>query len=159
VREAQIQEALAAQRKHGGLIGQCLVELKHCSKLDVARALAEQAGLEIIDLDKVVPEKAALALVDASAAHTYGVLPLRVEGRTLVVAISDPLNSAVIEDLRFTTGVDVRAALGEEEKLKALVLKHYGEEASLKDAIAEAARAVSAATSKRPRAARPSCAC
>jgi type IV pilus assembly protein PilB len=143
VREAQIQEALAAQRKHGGLIGQCLVELKHCSKLDVARALAEQAGLEIVDLDKVVPEKAALALVDASAAHTYGVLPLRVEGRTLVVAISDPLNSAVIEDLRFTTGVDVRAALGEEEKLKALVLKHYGEEASLKDAIAEAARAVS----------------
>jgi type IV pilus assembly protein PilB len=143
VREGQIQEGLAQQRKHGGMIGQCLVELNHCTKLDVARALAEQSGLEIVDLDKVVPEKAALALVDASAAHTFGVLPLRVEGRTLVVAIADPLNSAVIEDLRFTTGVEVRAALGEAEKLAALVLKYYGEEASLKDAIADAARAVS----------------
>src|SRR6185295_6039510 len=69
----------------------------------------------------------------------------RVEGAMLVVAISDPLNTAVIEDLRFTTGVAVRAALGEEEKLKALVLKHYGEESSLKDAIADAARAVGGA--------------
>ncbi len=145
VREGQIQEALGEQRKHGGLIGQCLVERGACSKLDVARGLAEQSGLEIVDLDKVVPEKAALALVDATAAHTFGVLPLRVEGAMLVVAISDPLNTAVIEDLRFTTGVAVRAALGEEEKLKALVLKYYGEEASLKDAIAEAARAVGGA--------------
>ncbi|MBL8858514.1 MAG: Flp pilus assembly complex ATPase component TadA [Planctomycetes bacterium] len=142
VREGQIQEALAEQRKHGGLIGQCLVERGACTKLDVARALAEQSGLEIVDLEKIVPEKAALALVDASAAHTFGVLPLRIEGKTLVVAISDPLNTAVIEDLRFTTGVEVRAALAEEEKLKALVHKHYGAEASLKDAIADAARAV-----------------
>ncbi len=142
VREGQIQEALAEQRKHGGLIGQCLVERGAATKLDVARALAEQSGLEIVDLEKLVPEKAALALVDASAAHTFGVLPLRIEGKTLVVAISDPLNTAVIEDLRFTTGVEVRAALAEEEKLRALVQKHYGAEASLKDAIAEAARAV-----------------
>jgi len=142
VREGQIQEALAEQRKHGGLIGQCLVERGSCTKLDVARALAEQSGLEIVDLDKIVPEKAALALVDASAAHTFGVLPLRVEGKTLIVAISDPLNTAVIEDLSFTTGTQVRAALAEEEKLKAAVLKHYGAEASLKDAIADAARAV-----------------
>ena len=143
VREGQVQEALAAQRKHGGLIGQCLVELGHCSSADVARALAEQAGLESVDLDKVKPERAALALVDASAAHTYGVLPLRVEGRTLVVAIADPLNTALIEDLRFTTGLEVRGALADAATLKKLVLQHYGEESSLADAIAEAARAVS----------------
>jgi len=142
VRESQIQEALAEQRKHGGLIGQCLVSRGACAQKDVTVALADQAGLEIVDLDKTIPEKAALALVDASMAHTFGVLPLRVEGKTLIVALSDPLNTAVIEDLRFTTGVDVRAALAEDQKLKAMVLKHYGEEASLKDAIADAARAV-----------------
>jgi type IV pilus assembly protein PilB len=143
VREGQVQEGLAAQRKHGGLIGQCLIELGHCTPADVARALAEQAGLESVDLDKVKPEKAALALVDASAAHTYGVLPLRVEGKTLVVAISDPLNTALIEDLRFTTGIEVRGALADAAALKRLVLQYYGEESTLADAIAEAARAVS----------------
>jgi type IV pilus assembly protein PilB len=141
VKEAQVQEALALQRRQGGLIGQCLVELKHCAAADLARALGEQAGLEVVDLARVVPEKAALALVDASAAHTYGVLPLRVQGKTLVVAIADPLNTAVIEDLAFTTGLEVKGALAEAAQLKALVEKHYGAETSLADAIAEAARA------------------
>ncbi len=142
VREAQVQEALVLQRKQGGLIGQCLVELKHCTRDDVARALAEQAGLEAVDLSNVRPDKAALAMIDASTAHTYGVLPLRIDGATLVVAIADALNTAVIEDLRFTTGSDVRAALAEQEQLKRAVEQHYGAEPTLQDAIAEAARAV-----------------
>jgi type IV pilus assembly protein PilB len=141
VREGQIQEALAQQRKQGGLIGQCLVDSGHCSAADVARALAEQAGLEMVDLAKVTPEKAALAMVDGTTAHAFGVLPLRVEGKTLVVAIADPLNTAVIEDLRFTTGTDVRAALGDAVLLKQMVGALYGEEATLADAIAQAAKA------------------
>ncbi|HEV8114221.1 MAG TPA: ATPase, T2SS/T4P/T4SS family [Planctomycetota bacterium] len=145
VKEGQIQEALSLQRKQGGLIGQCLVQLSLCTTTDLARALAEQAGIELVDLAKVTPEKAALALVDATTAHTFGVLPLRVEGKTLVVAIADPLNTAVTEDLRFTTGVDVRAALGDAELLKKLVVQHYGEETSLADAIAQAAKATSGA--------------
>jgi type IV pilus assembly protein PilB len=141
VREGQLQEALSLQRKQGGLIGQCLIQLSFCTTADLARALAEQAGIELVDLAKVVPEKAALALVDATTAHTFGVLPLRVEGKTLVVAIADPLNTAITEDLRFTTGVDVRPALGDAELLKKLVAQHYGEETSLAEAIALAARA------------------
>jgi len=145
VREGQIQEALALQRKQGGLIGQCLVQLSFCTPADVARALAEQAGIELVDLAALVPEKAALALVDATTAHTFGVLPLRIEGGTLVVAIADPLNTALTEDLRFTTGVDVRPVLGDAELLKEVVARHYGAETSLADAIAQAAKATAGA--------------
>ncbi len=145
VREGQVQEGLALQRKQGGLIGQCLVDLSHCTPANVARALADQAGLELVDLSKASPEKAALARVDATTAHTFGVLPLRFEGTTLVVAIADPLNTAVIEDLRFTTGTEVRAELGDAGLLRKLVAQHYGEETSLKEAIAQAAKAASGA--------------
>ena len=55
VREGQIQEALSEQRKLGGLIGQHLVGLGHCSDADVAAALAEQAALKSVDLAKVTP--------------------------------------------------------------------------------------------------------
>jgi type IV pilus assembly protein PilB len=143
LREGQVQEGLGQQRKQGGLIGQCLVELGHCSSAAVARALAEQAGMESVDLAARTPEKAALALVDGSFAHTFGVLPLELQGRTLLVAISDPLNTAVIEDLRFTTGLDVRGVIADAAGIKRLVLACYGEEGSLKDAIAEAARTTS----------------
>lgn len=142
VREGQIQEGLEDQKKHGGLIGQCLVEMGNCTQADVTRALAEQAGLMACDLEREVPEEEALSKVDSSTAHAYGVLPLRMDGETLVVAITDPLNTAILEDLRFTTGCDVRGMVAPEERLRELVLQHYGEETSIADAIAQAASSV-----------------
>jgi type IV pilus assembly protein PilB len=142
VREGQVQAALALQRKQGGLIGQCLIELKACTSADIARALAEQAGMQTVDLDAVRPTPEALALVDSTAAHAFGVLPLRVEGEKLIVALSDPLNTAVLEDLAFSTGMEVRGAIADAARIAKLVEEHYGQETSLADAIAEAARSV-----------------
>jgi len=141
IREGQVQEALAEQRKHGGLIGQILVELGHCTLADVALALAEQAGLETVDLATARPTEEALALVDASGAHAFGALPLAVENRCLVVAIADPLNTALLEDFSFRIGMDVRAVIADKAALEAAILEHYGEEGSLEDAIAAAAHA------------------
>jgi type IV pilus assembly protein PilB len=143
LREGQIQEALAAQRKQGGLIGQHLVALGHCTNADVARALAAQARLEALDLAKIAPEADALRLVDGSVAHTFGVLPLSVRGRRLTVAIGDPLNTAVLEDLSFGTGMELVAVVADAELLRRKVQEHYGDEATLKDAIAEAAKQAS----------------
>ena len=129
VGEGQVQEALEAQREQGGLFGQVLVLLGHCTNAEVAMALAEQAGLETVDLDQVTPSDEALDKVDASTAHTFGVLPIRLEADTLIVAIGDPLNTAVLEDLSFSTGMPVRGAVGDAERLSKLVEELYGEEA------------------------------
>jgi type IV pilus assembly protein PilB len=139
VREAQIQEALSEQRKHGGLIGQILVTLGHCTSADVAAALAEQAGLGAVDLERVRPSPEALAKVDASTAHAYGVLPLEISGTRLKVAIADPLNTAVLEDLAFQTGLAIDGVVADQATLKAKVQEFYGEEGSIADAIAAAA--------------------
>ena len=141
IRESQVQAALGEQRKHGGLIGQALVETGACTASDIAFALAEQAGLESVDLGAVAPESDALAAVDGSVAHTYGVLPVRIEGEVLVVALADPMNTAVLEDLSFATGFEMRAVIADAEAIKEAVLAHYGEEASLTDAIQDAADA------------------
>ncbi|MEM7308712.1 MAG: GspE/PulE family protein [Planctomycetota bacterium] len=145
LREGQIQESLAEQRRHGGLIGQHFVALGHCSQGDIAMALAEQSGLQSVDLAAVEPSDDALTMIDASTAHTYGVLPVRVSGNTLTVAIGDPLNTAVLEDLAFNTGMQIEGAVADAELLKARVVEAYGEEGDLRDAIAEAARATAGA--------------
>jgi type IV pilus assembly protein PilB len=155
VREGQIQEALALQRKQGGLIGALLVELGHCTKADVARALAEQSGLQSVSLAARQPSAEALERIDADTAHAFCVLPLALEGRTLVVALSDPLNTAVLEDLRFTTGLEVRGAVAEEGELRAALAAAYPSQGNLSDAIDAAARAavgsdMAAAASSKP---------
>jgi len=142
VREGQVQEALETQRTQGGLIGQCLVALGHCTGAEVAMGLAEQAGLETVDLENIEPSAEALELVDGSTAHTFGVLPLRVDGDTLVLAIGDPLNTAVLEDISFSTGMPVRGAVGDAERLSEWVEELYGAEESLADVIADAAASV-----------------
>jgi type IV pilus assembly protein PilB len=139
VREAQIQEALSEQRKQGGLIGQHLVSLGHCKAGDVAAALAEQAGLAAVDLARVKPTQEALSKVDASTAHAYGVLPLELAGGRLRVAIADPLNTAVLEDLAFQTGLVIDGAVADQDTLRAKVKEFYGAEGTLSDAIAAAA--------------------
>jgi type IV pilus assembly protein PilB len=139
VREAQIQEALAEQRKHGGLIGQILVTLGHCTSADVAAALAEQAGLAAVDLARVRPSPEALAKVDASTAHAYCVLPLELSGTRLKVAIADPLNTAVLEDLAFQTGLVIDGAVADQAALRAKIQELYGAEGSIADAIKAAA--------------------
>ena len=144
LKESAIQAALQEQRKHGGLLGQHLVDLGHLTASDLALALAEQAGLDAVDLHNVTPTEAALEALDASTAHAFTVLPLSLKkgkkGLVLEVAIADPLNVVVLEDLRFVTGHEVRGVLGEESLLRTLIAKHYGEEESLKDVIAAAAR-------------------
>ena len=144
VKEGAIQAALAEQRKHGGLLGQHLIELGHLSPANLALALAEQAGLDAIDLSRVTPSEDALAALDASTAHAFTVLPLSLKagrrGQVLEVAIADPLNVVVLEDLRFVTGFEVRGVLGEESLLRSMISRHYGAEESLKAVIAAAAR-------------------
>ena len=145
VREGEVQEALREQREQGGLIGQCLVSLGSCTQADIVLALAEQAGMESVDLATVTPQAAALELVDSSMAHAFTVIPLRLEGDVLTVALGDPQNTAVLQDLGFSTGKEVRGAVADADAIKAAVLEHYGEEGSIADAIAEAAAAVSGA--------------
>jgi type IV pilus assembly protein PilB len=141
IRESQVQAALGEQRTHGGLIGQALVEMGACTAGDIALALAEQAGMETVDLSQERPTEEAIGTIDGSAAHAYGVLPLRLEGDVLLVALADPMNTAVLEDLSFTTGYETRAVVADGELIRSLVLELYGEESTLADAIADAANA------------------
>jgi type IV pilus assembly protein PilB len=126
VNEGAIQEALEVQRRQGGPIGAILVSLGHCSEKDVAAALAIQAGMEVVEAAALVPPPELLARIDPSTATVFGVLPLREEKGELLVAVADPRNTAILDDLRFLVGKPVRALLAEEKALRAAVERAYG---------------------------------
>jgi len=131
VKEGQIQEALADQREQGGRIGEILVSLGHLSPADLARGLADQAGLSFYDIAAAPPEPAALAKIDGSTARAFGIIPVKLEPDQLWVALSDPLNVALLDDLAFTAGVPVKGVVADPAAVQSAVDKHYQESADL----------------------------
>jgi len=150
VHEGIIQEALAVQKAEGGQIGRVLVRLGHIDEATLMAALGRQAGLETIDLSTVTFTPELIESIDPNTARIFGVVPVRREPGRLVVALSNPQSTAVLDDLRFLTGGEVVGLLASEAQVKEVLERHYGSEGSgMASLVQEAASGVPAAKAAR----------
>jgi type IV pilus assembly protein PilB len=118
VHEGMVQEALGVQKAEGGQIGQIMVRLGMITESQLSLALGKQAGLEVIDLKKTPPEPALVARIDKEMAEMFGVCPVRMDGDVMIVAIANPSNLSVLDDLRFVLNCELRPAVAEEGQIK-----------------------------------------
>jgi type IV pilus assembly protein PilB len=88
----QLRDALGAQTSGGKRLGEILVELGVISERSLSSALAEQAGLEPVDISRARPDIAIVGLLTEEQARTLGALPLRQVGGRIEVAIANPLD-------------------------------------------------------------------
>src|SRR5687768_11167504 len=130
IHEGMVQEALSVQREKGGRIGEILLAMKCIEPPDLARALAQQAGLAFHDLAAQPPATDAIAKVDLATARAFGVLPVSLQGKVLKVAISDPANVAMLQDLGFTSGCEIVGVLAEGALIQQGLDRYYKEDAS-----------------------------
>src|SRR5688572_31012710 len=141
VHEGQIQEALGIQRKEGGPLGEILVKMSAITRQDLARALGLQAGMEVVDLDKLEIQKEAIAKIDGTTATLLRVVPFRLEGKKLTVALADPLNASCLDELHFLSGCEVKGAIADENAIQRALAKHYDADSlrkpSMKGAVEE----------------------
>jgi type IV pilus assembly protein PilB len=124
---SQLQQALDEQRYTGKLLGRTLVELGFVKEEEVLKVLGVQAGMEYIDLKKINIPKQAVQKVPASIAKVYKIMPVKLAGNTLTVAMSDPLNVNIPDDLRFLLGFPVKYVIAKENEILDAIQKHYGE--------------------------------
>jgi hypothetical protein len=131
--ETQLQAALGHQRRWGMKLGQALLDLKLCSETQVVSALSRKFGYDVADL-KSLPTGAvldgALRLVPREVAMKHTLLPVAADTNTISVAMADPTNIAVVDELSFRTGRRVKIAIaGERELATAIRRLYFGEEA------------------------------
>src|SRR5947209_19243998 len=105
ITELQLKAALAEQQQWGGKLGDILVRMEFLTEEILVRALSKQTGIPRADLTGD-PDRPSLALIPAEVAEEFGLVPigLKDEGRTILVAMSDPLNIGVTDHLRSLTG-------------------------------------------------------
>jgi type IV pilus assembly protein PilB len=124
----QLKEAAEVQRLKGGKLGDVLVDLKFLSREVLLSFLGKRCGVSYVALSEFGrPSPEALSLIPVSVARRETLLPLKRDGQELTVAMADPLNVFVIDDLRIMTGCEVKVVVASEGELRAAIESSYGE--------------------------------
>jgi type IV pilus assembly protein PilB len=121
----QLTAALAEQKSSGHRLGYVLVKLGLVQEIEVTKILARQYRMPAVDLTRFEVDPKILKLVPADFTLKHVVLPLKREGRTLTVAMADPTNTGVLDDLKFITRYDLFPVIAGEYTLRNLIEKHY----------------------------------
>jgi type IV pilus assembly protein PilB len=125
----ELEEALQRQRLTGEMLGRVLCKMGLCQEQDIVEALGMQAGMDRIDLSKVTVKDEILRLITPDIARFYEIVPVREKDGALIVAMANPLDVAVLDDVRQIIGREVRGAISNTQDVATFIREHYAYEA------------------------------
>jgi type IV pilus assembly protein PilB len=125
VTREQLAQALTEQKNTKHRLGYVLVKLGLVQELEITKLLARQYRMPAVDLSRFEVDPKIIKLVPADMATKSVVLPLKREGRTLTVAMADPTDLGLLEDLKFITRFDLFPVIAGEYTLRNLIEKYY----------------------------------
>src|SRR4051812_24786988 len=100
----ELDELLVKQRADGSRLASAAAESGKIEPAELLSALSEQQGLPAVDLRRVRIQLENLALVPVDIARQHLILPLLIKDDGLFLAMADPDNKRVIDEIEFVTG-------------------------------------------------------
>ncbi len=125
VTQAQLNEALKHKEKDERL-GETLVRLNIANEMQILKALENSTGVQRLSLANYTIDEHVLTLVDENFCRRNVIIPLRIEGAKILFATHDPLDFAVIEELRMITGYRPKAYSAPKNDILTQIEKYYG---------------------------------
>ncbi len=121
----QLSQALEDARSNNTRVGYSLIKLGFVNEEDLTRMLARQYRVPAVDINRVNIDPKILKLVPGDLAQKHLVLPLRRVGRTLTVAMANPADPGLLDQLKFVTRHDIEPVVVGEFTLKKYLDQHY----------------------------------
>lgn len=127
ITKEQLKDALEEQKKTGEKIGEILIKMGYISKEILWTFLGYQMGVPYINLDEIPNiRQDVLKLIPEQLIRSEKLIPVNKQGKVLTVAMADPLNFLVIDDLKATTRCEIDARLAPPEDINKLINKYFG---------------------------------
>ncbi len=133
INQKTLDHALRLQKTQKKKLGQILIELGVIDDVVVAKALSRQLGIPYVRLKNERISQEALAMVPPAMAEENLLLPIRIKGKKLVVAMANPLELSAIDDLRFIIKMDVDIMVAPESDIREALKRHYSSQTPLWD--------------------------
>jgi type II secretory ATPase GspE/PulE/Tfp pilus assembly ATPase PilB-like protein len=138
INEARLQVALRHQQVTGQLLGDILIRLGFVSAMDIAQTLAEQAGLQFIDILNYPIKEEALRKIPKSTAQRFNFIPLEIKNGRLMIGITNPGNVGAIDAVTKLTGIPPEVSVVDSELFyDVLERSYYFMENPIKEQIGE----------------------
>jgi type IV pilus assembly protein PilB len=135
--EASMAEAQRAAKENRQNLVSYLVSKNIVESREIAIAASQMFGVPLLDLDAVQVDLDTVKLVADKLLHKHRVMPLMKRGRRLFVALSDPTNLHGIDEIRFSTSMNVEPVVVEEDKLQKILSKAMEQVDTAMPALAE----------------------
>ena len=117
IAEDQAMEALAKAAESGRSFTSHLVRENLIDSVEFAHIAAEEFGLPVIDLNAMDMRQAPQDIIKEDLMRKHLVVPLMKRDKRLFVAIADPANQSALDEIAFTTGLNVEAVLAPSDNI------------------------------------------
>ena len=122
----ELETALAEQKRTEEFLGTILIRRGVVSEDVLVPLLSEHLGIPCVHLKDIPIDPAALAKVPAKFANHYTLLPLRLSGHVLDVAIANPFDVQTLDELKLLLDCDVKPVLAGPHDIRSAIQRHYG---------------------------------
>ena len=125
ITEEQLEEARIKQIGAKKPLQDLLVEMGFVNEGDIVRIMSNIFSMPIAELDNEKIDKSAVSIVPYELAKRYGIFPIRKEGNTLFIAMSDPVDVVAIDEIKSAVNMDIEPLLASKSDISANIEKYY----------------------------------
>jgi type IV pilus assembly protein PilB len=128
ITHAQLDKALQMQKISKKRLGQVLIDNDIISEMQLIEALRMQLGIEFVDLSKVAISPEMTRMLPKGIARKYQMVPIKLVGNDLYIAMSDPLNFVSIEEAKASTKRHIIPMISTSAAVSRAIVTLYGNE-------------------------------
>ncbi len=135
IEPSQAEDVLREVELNGKTVAQAMIDGGFIDEHGFYQTIANGLGTDLIDLtERDIPPEI-LRLIPSGLARLHGALPVEMSGTTLRVALVDPFDLHVAEDLRFALGKDIHVVVSPSDQIEDLIKQHYGTDTTSMDEV------------------------
>ena len=129
----QLEQALQEHSKSQKKIGDLLIDLKMATNEQVTEAMGQQHGLPYLRLSEYEIDPEIIESVSEEMARKYRIIPVDRTNNTLTVALADPANVFLLDDIRVRSGMEIVPLISLIEDIDAAIEKYFATDGGLED--------------------------
>ncbi|MEW6536496.1 MAG: type II secretion system ATPase GspE [Candidatus Auribacterota bacterium] len=130
ISEEQLLEALEEKQRSGKLLSYILVDFGFVTENDLLHTIGQQLNMDVVDLNQLDIAQSVINKINPTMARMYQVVPVDFFDNVLTIAMADPLNPNILDELRFIVDCDVKGAISNAKDIEKALEKYYGMEES-----------------------------